>query len=231
MGFRRMAASSCAFACVAGLAAGINAQPKAERVRADPAIPRRARAMGPLEATLVGGVELYERAELRLRWPDGPRWARPGLVGLLVRAATTVDRRYPGSVMLVGDLSSRAGGSLPGHVSHRSGHDADVAFYYADSRGNGVESERLVPVRASGLASSGLHLDEARNWALVEILLLDRAARVQTIFVAAAVKHRLLAYARRHDVAEDVLARADAAMRQPAHGPRHDDHFHVRIAE
>jgi penicillin-insensitive murein endopeptidase len=227
MGFSRIAASCCAAACVAGLASGTHAHPKAERVRADPAIPRRARTVG----TLVGGVELFERAELRLRWPDGPRWARPGLVALLLRAAETVDRRYPGSVLLVGDLSSRGGGSLPGHVSHRSGRDADVAFYYADARGNRVESARLLPVRASGEASSGLRFDEARNWALVEVLLSDPAARVQSIFVAAPVKLRLLAYARRHEVSEELFAHADAAMRQPTHGPPHDDHFHVRISE
>src|ERR1700742_3268982 len=152
MGFRRIAAASCAVVCVAGLAARTNAQPKAERVRGDPAIPRRAHSARALDGTaLVGGVELYERAELRLRWPDGPRWARPGLVALLVKAATAVDRRYPGSVLLVGDLSSRAGGSLPGHVSHRSGRDADVAFYLADASGRRVESARLVPVGAAGV--------------------------------------------------------------------------------
>lgn len=203
------------------------AQPTAERLRTEPVIPRGARNAG----SLVGGVELRERAELRLRWPDGPRWARPGLVRLLVRAAESVERRYPGSVLLVGDLSSRDGGSLPGHRSHRSGRDADVAFYYSDARGNQVQSARLLPVRASGAAASGLRFDEARNWALVEVLLSDSAANVKSIFVAATLKRRLLAYAGRTGIDADLLARADAAMRQPARGRPHDDHFHVRIAE
>jgi penicillin-insensitive murein endopeptidase len=179
----------------------------------------------------VGGVELRERAELRLRWPDGPRWARPRLVRLLVRAAESVGRRYPGSVLLVGDLSSREGGSLPGHLSHRSGHDADVAFYYSDAHGNQVRSARLLPVGASGAAPAGLRFDEARNWALVEALLSDPTGNVKSIFVAAALKHRLLAYAGRVGIGAELLGRADAAMRQPAHGRPHDDHFHVRIAE
>ena len=227
---RIAALSCCALAC-GGSVSLAAAQPTAERPRTEPVIPRGARNAGSSTGSLVGGVELRERAELRLRWPDGPRWARPGLVRLLVRAAESVDRRYPGSVLLVGDLSSREGGSLRGHRSHRSGRDADVAFYYSDARGNRVQSARLLPVRASGAAASGLRFDEARNWALVEVLVSDSAANVKSIFVAAALKRRLLAYAGRAGIDADLLARADAAMRQPARGRPHDDHFHVRIAE
>jgi penicillin-insensitive murein endopeptidase len=232
----RIAALSCCCALVSGVAGSVAlaaAQPTAGRTRTDPVIPRprAARNVGVPASSLVGGVELRERAELRLRWPDGPRWARPRLVRLLVRAAESVDRRYPGSVLLVGDLSSRDGGSLPGHLSHRSGRDADVAFYYADARGNQVRSARLLPVRASGAAPAGLRFDEARNWALIEVLLSDSTATVKSIFVAAALKHRLLEYAGREGIGADLLARADAAMRQPARGRPHDDHFHVRIAE
>lgn len=213
---RLVALSWCALAC-GGPVRVAAAQPTGER-GIDPT------------GSLVGGVELRERAELRLRWPDGPRWARPRLVRLLVRAAESVDRRYPGSVLLVGDLSSRAGGAIPGHLSHRSGRDADVAFYYSDARGNRVRSDRLLPVRASGAAPAGLRFDEARNWALVEVFLSDSVANVKSIFVAAALKKRLLEYARRTGVDAELLSRADAAMRQPAGRP-HDDHFHVRIAD
>ena len=181
------------------------------------------------EGMLVDGVELRERAALRLRWPDGPRWARPGLVSLLVRAAERVERLYPGSVLLVGDLSSRDGGYLPGHASHRNGRDADVAFYYSDAHGNRVRSERLLPVRSSGSAAWGLRFDDARNWALVEALVSD--SRVQSIFVAASLERRLIDYAKQQGARPQIVARADAAMRQPSHGRPHDDHFHVRISE
>jgi penicillin-insensitive murein endopeptidase len=147
----------------------------------------------------------------------------------LVRAAERVERLYPGSVLLVGDLSSRDGGYLPGHASHRSGRDADVAFYYSDAHGNRVMSERLLPVRSSGSAPRGLRFDDARNWALVEALVSD--SRVQTIFVAASLERRLIEYARQQGARPQIVARADAAMRQPSHGRPHDDHFHVRISE
>jgi penicillin-insensitive murein endopeptidase len=132
-------------------------------------------------------------------------------------------------VLLVGDLSSREGGYLPGHASHRNGRDADVAFYYSDAHGNRVMSERLLPVRSSGSAPLGLRFDEARNWALIEAFVSD--ARVQAIFVAASLERRLIDYARRQGARREIVARADAAMRQPSHGAPHDDHFHVRIAE
>lgn len=238
MGFRlclrRAAAVSCAVASVLGpwtQTPGVAAEQSGARGKSDPAIPERARSIGsPTNGFLVGGVELRERAELRLRWPDGPRWALPGLVSLLVRAAGAVERRYPGSVLLVGDLSSREGGSIPGHASHHSGRDADVAFYYADAHGNRVRSERLLPVRASGAAPSGLYFDDARNWALIATFLSDPSARVQSIFVASALKQRLIAYARRMGENPALLERADAALRQPSRGRVHDDHFHVRIA-
>jgi methylthioribose-1-phosphate isomerase len=46
-----------------------------------------------LDREAVGPKLFAERAELRLRWPDGPRWALPVLVSMLERAARQVDRR------------------------------------------------------------------------------------------------------------------------------------------
>lgn len=150
-------------------------------------------------------------------------------MSLLVRAAERVQRLYPGSVLLVGDLSSREGGSIPGHVSHRNGRDADIAFYYSDSHGNKVASDRLLPVRSSGTTPLGLRFDDERNWTLVGALVSD--SNVQKIFVAASLERRLIDYAKRRGVAPALIARADAAMRQPSHGRPHDDHFHVRVSE
>jgi hypothetical protein len=104
-----------------------------------------------------------------------------------------------------------------------------VAFYYSDAHGNKVRSERLLPVRSSGSSLPGLRFDDERNWALVRVLISD--ANVQTIFVAASLERRLMAYARRQGVAPSIVTRADAAMRQPSRGRPHDDHFHVRIVE
>jgi penicillin-insensitive murein endopeptidase len=229
---RRLAAVSCCIAAL-GSATASSAIAAAAGPRPGESPALAARSVGsPTDGSLVGGVPLREGAELRLRWPEGPRWALPALVTMLERAARTVERRFPGSILLVGDLSSRQGGSLSGHVSHESGRDADVGFYYADAGGRSVRTPKLLPVRPSGTVSSAgnLRFDEARNWALVEALLTDSGVMVQRIFVAAPLKQRLLEYARRHGTRPDVVGRADSAMRQPVHGRPHDDHFHVRIA-
>jgi penicillin-insensitive murein endopeptidase len=225
--FRRIALTSLG-ACLAALPA-LRAQGQQGSQRDRSAVPMSIGS--PTGGTLVGGVMLREHAELRLRWPDGPRWALPQLVSILERASRRVDHRYPGSVLLVGDLSRREGGALAGHVSHTSGRDADVGFYYADEAGKVVRTERLLPVAPTGsVTTAKLHFDEARNWALVEALLTDADVVVQKIFIAEMLKQRLLDYARKHGARGDVLERAAVALRQPGAGAPHDDHFHVRIA-
>jgi penicillin-insensitive murein endopeptidase len=149
----------------------------------------------------------------------------------LEHAAEAVDRRFPGSILLVGDLSRREGGALSGHVSHESGRDADVGFYYTDERGRSVRTPRLLAVAPSGAVpyAAGLRFDEARNWTLIASLLRGTDALVQSIFVADYVERRLLDYARRQGIGSELVDRAAKAMRQPSGSP-HDDHFHVRIA-
>ncbi len=229
MRFRQLAALSAAVTLV-GAAAVIRAEEPRGAASRDGAL---ARSVGsPTDGALVGGVALRERAELRLRWPDGPRWALPPLVTMLERAAERVGRRFPGSILLVGDLSRREGGAIGGHLSHESGRDADVGFYYSDARGRAVRTDHLLAVGDLGNvpAAATLRFDEARNWELVQAFLSDPEASVQRIFLAAPLKRLLLDYARRHDAAPNVVERAERAIHQPSRGNPHDDHFHVRIA-
>ena len=82
----------------------------------------------PTDGALRGGVAIEERDYLALRWPDGPRWGLPSMIRMLDRAAARVSQKHQGSVLLVGELSRQRGGELPGHASHESGRDADVAM-------------------------------------------------------------------------------------------------------
>jgi penicillin-insensitive murein endopeptidase len=150
---------------------------------------------------------------------------------MLERAAHRVDRRYPGSILLVGDLSRREGGSIAGHLSHENGRDADVGFYYLDDRGRSIRTERLLPVRDSGTvpAPFNLRFDEARNWALIESFLTDSDVSIQSIFVAAGLERRLLSYARQHRTRRSLVSRAQSLLQQTG-ASAHDDHFHVRVA-
>jgi penicillin-insensitive murein DD-endopeptidase len=186
----------------------------------------------PTSGELLGGVALAPTPYLDLRWPDGPRWALPTLVRMLDRAAQRVGKRYPGSVLLVGELSKEGGGDLVGHASHESGRDADVGFYYRTAQGKPVRARRLMRVEANGRVPGESHVmfDEARNWALVEAFLTDPEVVVQRIFVATGIRERLLDHGRLTRATPRVIARAEAALHQPRSGPAHDDHFHVRIA-
>jgi penicillin-insensitive murein DD-endopeptidase len=156
----------------------------------------------------------------------------PQLVTLLERGARRVRGRHPGSVLLIGDLSRRGGGDLVAHRSHESGRDADVGFYFVDSRGAPVEITRFRAVDSRGRAvgERRLRFDLQRNWMLIQSFLTDPQIRVQHIFVAAPLRKRLLDYARERGVSLPVLHRAGLAMKQPRDGLLHDDHYHVRIA-
>lgn len=183
----------------------------------------------PNEGHLEGGVRLEERPYLKILPGHGLRWGLPHLVGLLERSAARVSKRFPGSVLGVGDLSRRGGGDVSGHHSHESGRDVDVAFYAVNSAGKSVFSPQFVTFDDEG-RGGGLRFDDARNWALIEAMLSDPQARVSHIFVAAPLRDRLLAHARRINAPAGLRNRAAVAMMQPKHGLPHDNHFHVRIA-
>jgi penicillin-insensitive murein endopeptidase len=185
----------------------------------------------PTRGRLTGADELESQDALQVRRPGRARWGLPELVDMLTRGAERVRKRYPGSVLLVGDLSRKLGGPIQGHRSHESGRDADVGFYFVDRRGRAAGTERFLTVLANGRAKEepGLAFDERRNWALVQAWLTDPKARVQHIFVSKALRTRLLAYARARGVYVPVLHRASIALKQPSRGLSHDDHFHVRI--
>ncbi len=222
------------------LAAGLSALLMAAAAHATPSPralrPPRGLSVGsPTQGKLAGGVELEADEAVRLRRTRSvmrARWGLPELVGMLGRAARRVESRHPGSSLLVGDLSKKRGGEIPGHHSHESGRDADLGFYFVDSAGKPVLQSDFLQVGWDGRAtrSRSLVFDDACNWALVQALLSDPQARVQHIFVADPIRQRLLLHARRVGAYLPLRHRAAIAMKQPSHGLPHDDHFHVRIA-
>lgn len=204
------------------------AQARAPRRVAAPAL-----SIGsPTDGKLEGAVLLEGSRELRLRHANGAHYGLPALVGLLERSSKRLAQRFEGLTLHVGDLSRREGGELPGHKSHESGRDADVAFLFVGPDGESVSPPEFLTVDAKGFAieNRSWRFDDARNWALVEAWVSDPGARVEHIFVAARVRARLLAHARSKGTYLPVLHRAAMAMKQPSAGQVHDDHFHVRIA-
>lgn len=154
------------------------------------------------------------------------------LVRIIERAAHEVAFRYPRARLTVGDLSRPGGGRFRPHVSHQNGRDVDLGFYMLDRRSTPVNAHMFVRLnnRAMGVQWGELYkFDAARNWALIESLLSHPTTDVQHIFVANAIKRRLIQQALKERANPEVLMRAKRVITQPRHGAPHRSHFHVRI--
>ena len=123
----------------------------------------------------------------------------------------------------VHDLSRRTGGEMMGHHSHRSGRDADIAYFQRDCR------ERC-RFRTIGPAQ----LDVARQWQVFRYWL--EHDRVEAIFVDHDLQEALYRHARAQGVDRRLLSRWFQYPREAGnrygvirHHPRHADHFHVRF--
>ncbi len=189
----------------------------------------------PNRGRLLNGVLLEESDVVRFKngSPENTRYGTAELVGMLERAAAHVAEALPGAKLTVGDLSGRRGGWLRPHRSHRSGRDADIAFYTLDEDDAPLHLDTFVRFgrsgRGRGTRGEGVRFDADRSWELVASMLSDPAASVQYIFVARWLRSRLLEAGARRGAPPALLDKAAIALEQPRRGGRHDDHFHVRI--
>ncbi len=168
----------------------------------------------------------------RLYKHESKAFALPVFTSALVRTAERLAERYPGSILMIGDMSTSTGGFVSGHRSHRSGRDADLAFFTTDIYGNPSEVTSNFRFDRFGIGCKKdlIRLfDVARNWSLVEILLNDEQIEIQWIFVSNGLKALLLEWAIKNDQDLNTIARASKILREPGDSAPHDDHFHVRI--
>jgi penicillin-insensitive murein endopeptidase len=186
---------------------------------------------------MEGSVRLPEDKHVRhvqKYTPRGRHWGTAELVGLIQRSARHVSRAHGPGRMSVGELSARSGGRIDGHKSHQNGRDVDIGFYLTDDRGKVLATPEFVYLRKDGTRSinQGMSLarfDVARNWSLVEALVLDRETPVQYIFAANSIRRLLLQYARSVNASPEIIERASKMIMPPGSGKPHTDHFHVRI--
>ncbi len=122
---------------------------------------------------LFNGVQMPKATQYKVVNPT-QTWGTRETVDNLIKIIRTVNKQFPKTLPLrIGDISEHKGGYIPPHVSHQSGRDVDLGFYYTKIN------------RWYTRAHDG-NLDVARTWALVraavtetdvEVIFLDRAVQ------------------------------------------------------
>jgi penicillin-insensitive murein endopeptidase len=204
-----------------------------------PLAPGLAGAVGvPHSGVQTDGVELPATGAgfVRYRPKGANHFGRPRLVTALERISAELAAHDPAAPPLViGDLSARFGGKIPGHQSHRTGRDVDLLFHYVTPRGARVTAPGFIRVEADGLAlvpGSGdlLRFDVEHSWRLVRALLTSPHIGVQFMFVSKNVEALLVDYALARGEPLELVLRAQSVMLEPGDSMSHDDHIHLRIA-
>jgi len=152
-------------------------------------------------------------------------WGEPYVVSYVQQAIAEVRALYPDvPTLAIGDLSAEHGGELPGHVSHRTGRDVDIGFYFHHA--------------ARGFEDAGNDLDLEATWALLAAFARtsDRPDGVQMIFLDYAVQKRLYDFATARGTPKGELAflfqypaGKNAMTGLVRHWPNHANHLHVRF--
>ncbi len=190
----------------------------------------------PHRGILAGGEELpMEGTGYRFLRKDDRHFAIPRLARVIRRAAESVSLERPGGTLVLGDLSTRTGGTLMPHFSHRSGRDADLLLYLTALDGTPVASPGFIHVGEDGLAvdprtGRTYRFDIEREWLLIKALLEDPEAYVQWLFSNHRLNGQLLSWARARGESAALIARAESVLAEPHPGGAHDDHIHLRIA-
>jgi penicillin-insensitive murein endopeptidase len=156
------------------------------------------------------------------RWTlvDPPNaWGTSETVAYLVHAVDRVRSRFPGAhPLFVGDLSRRRGGHLKPHLSHQSGKDADISYYYTQDP------------QWYARAHAG-NLDRERSWALIRTLIAE--TDVHYIFMDRSVQRLLRSYAEAIGEDREWLSSIFHGTNDEEpiirHEPGHATHIHVRF--
>jgi penicillin-insensitive murein endopeptidase len=175
----------------------------------------------PDAGLLWNGVKMPEGERWTLVDPQRA-WATPETVQYLIAAIDEVHEQFPGTGKLfVGDLSREGGGRFGEHISHRSGRDVDLGFYYKQ-RNVGWYTE-----------ATEENLDIPRTWALIRALVTE--TDLELILLDRSSHWALRSYAR--STGEDAAWVRSLFVKSPPpeerlliqHDDRHKCHLHVRF--
>lgn len=185
-------------------------------------------AAGCSDQYLHDGVQLPDLPLFYVRIVPNMEWGTQEMVDVIVETARHMRWLMPeASRLVIGDISSRYGGYLSGHKSHRGGIDADIGIY----KTGGWQS----PNGFTDLHPS--EFDVEANWALISTML--ETGKVDMILLDRGHIERLRAYT----VKTGLLSEEEAAWIFPAegsrdtwsrkgvvrHAPGHGNHLHLRV--
>lgn len=151
------------------------------------------------------------------------------LIELVEDTAKAMHKRYPGSVLFLGNFGAREGGDIPYSVSHKSGRDADLAYFFKRTSSDVAQiPQNLIRFGASLNSKNvaGYRFDTEKNAALIEILITHPKIDVQFIFVAKHLRRAIRQAMVLSGVSEQTLARFDVIVQEQA---AHADHMHIRV--
>lgn len=180
--------------------------------------------VGCSDQFLDDGVLLPDLPLFYTRAQPNNSWGTRLMIDTIVGAARHMRWLYPdASPITVGDISSRRGGPLSGHMTHRAGIDIDIGVYSKGARQN-----------PRGFDSPGADFDTEANWALISALL--DTGNVDWILLDQSHIRRLRAYV----LTNGLLTEAEAEAIFPTanhweytgfvrHAPNHADHLHIRV--
>lgn len=182
-------------------------------------------ALGPMSlgtanaGALINGVQAQPGPYYEPVSPSGA-WATQETLDYLSRALAKVHEQFPGTAPLaLGDISGKHGGPSRPHISHQSGRDVDIAYFYSDG------------ARWYARATAK-NLDLPRNWAFVRALVAE--TDVDLILIDRSIQALLERYALEQGEDPQWLSsifRGNEAQRRPIirHAPGHATHYHIRF--
>lgn len=172
----------------------------------------------PAAGRLMGAVPMPEDEAWVVVNPV-ETWGTQETVDYLAHNIRRVYEQFPDTPPLpIGDIGRKEGGHLRPHLSHQSGRDVDVGYYYVNG------ADWYTPVTQD-------NLDFARTWAFVKSIVVE--SDVQAIFMDIRVQRMLRDYAL--EIGEDPawleqLFGGGTSQLRPliTHEPGHRTHIHIR---
>ena len=177
---------------------------------------------------LYKSVKLPDREDIYIMRRPDRTYGTQNMIDVLTSVAEEVAWLVPeADPLVIGDISKRGGGKLPGHMSHRGGLDVDIGLFF----NNGEQpSMGFIDIPPS-------QLDRETMWVLIRALL--DTGEVERILL----DKSLVRVLRQYVVDSGELTREEAIKVFPYttgkkaflnedvvhHHPGHKHHIHVRI--